>query len=493
MAITYDNASSLAGIGVSSLTFSHINAGDYMFGGAGNYQPGTQVVNSITYNGVSLTEIHESAGTDMNAAIYEKVAPYVGTANVVATWSASADEVCAGVVTLAGVNQSTPRRGTYALANGTSTTASVNISSAVNDWVIDFVACSDPNGITGGAGQIEEWSRENVDGYSSYGSSTEAGAATTTMSWTLVASTEWRIYAVSLQPAGGTTHEVSISEAATASEVVNSAGNIFSSSRTEAATAAESLSSLLTTLASITETANSTESSDRLFTTLAAITEAANSVESSDRLLTMLASISESVTATDVSDRLLITLAAITEAATASDESDFLGQIHEAAITETATASDLQSVLLILVASILEAVTSEDSHDALRTTIASIIETNTADDISNAAKIVISEITEAATAEEILSSVLIIVADIIESGIPLDSFDSIKIAVASIIEAGSASDLIDAAYTSERTGAAINIELLRRKKRLEFILAEDEELLMAVAAAMEVIKNKWVH
>ena len=38
-----------------------------------------------------------------------------------------------------------------------------------------------------------------------------------------------------------------------------------------------------------------------------------------------------------------------------------------------------------------------------------------------------------------------------------------------------------------------NIELLRRKKRLEFILAEDEELLMAVAAAMEVIKNKWVH
>src|SRR3990172_4795185 len=453
MAITYDNASSLAGIGVSSLTFSHINAGDYMFGGAGNYQPGTQVVNSITYNGVSLTEIHESAGTDMNAAIYEKVAPYVGTANVVATWSASADEVCAGVVTFAGVNQSTPRRGTYALANGTSTTATVNISSAVNDWVIDFVACSDPNGITGGAGQIEEWSREDVDGYSSYGSSTEAGSATTTMSWTLVASTEWRIYAVSLQPAGGTTHEVSISEAATASEVVNSAGNIFSSSRTEAATAAESLSSLLTTLASITETANSTESSDRLFTTLAAITEAA----------------------------------------TASDESDFLEQIHEAAITETATASDLQSVLLILVASILEAVTSEDSHDALRTTIASIIETNTADDISNAAKIVISEITEAATAEEILSSVLIIVADIIESGIPLDSFDSIKIAVASIIEAGSASDLIDAAYTSERTGAAMNIELLRRKKRLEFILAEDEELLMVAAAAMEVIKNRWVH
>ena len=38
-----------------------------------------------------------------------------------------------------------------------------------------------------------------------------------------------------------------------------------------------------------------------------------------------------------------------------------------------------------------------------------------------------------------------------------------------------------------------NIELLRRKKRLEFILAEDEELLIAAAATMEVIKNRWVH
>ena len=45
-------------------------------------------------------------------------------------------------------------------------------------------------------------------------------------------------------------------------------------------------------------------------------------------------------------------------------------------------------------------------------------------------------------------------------------------------------------------GSPINIELLRRKRekdRLEFILAEDEELLMAVAATMEVIKNRWVH
>jgi len=399
MAITYDNASSLAGIAVSSLTFSHINAGDYMFGGAGNYQPGTQVVNSITYNGVSLTEIHESAGTDMNAAIYEKVAPYVGTANVVATWSASADEVCAGVVTLAGVNQSTPRRGTYALANGTSTTASVNISSAVNDWVIDFVACSDPNGITGGAGQIEEWSRENVDGYSSYGSSTEAGAATTTMSWTLVASTEWRIYAVSLQPAGGTTHEVSISEAATASEVVNSAGNIFSSSRTEAATAAESLSSLLTTLASIAETANSTESSDRLFTTLAAITEAANSVESSDRLLTMLASISESVTATDVSDRLLITLAAITEAANAIESSDRL-IITLASIIEAGTATESSDRLLAILAAITEAATATETTDQLLITLAAITEAANAIENIDSLRTTLAEIIEAANATE---------------------------------------------------------------------------------------------
>ena len=48
----------------------------------------------------------------------------------------------------------------------------------------------------------------------------------------------------------------------------------------------------------------------------------------------------------------------------------------------------------------------------------------------------------------------------------------------------------------EVVSPGINIELLRRKRekeRLEFILAEDEELFMAVAAAMEVIKKRWVH
>lgn len=205
MAPVFDFASSLSGTAVSQLTFSHTCSGTnrYICVGAGNYRPSTQNINTVTFNGVALSEVYEAQAAQ-NLAYWELVNPDATTANVVVTWSAAADEIAAGAVSCTNVHQTTPRRGTYAIANGSSTTATVNIASNTDDLVIDMVVWDNPNGITGGASQTERWSREDVDGYSSYGQSTEPGAATTTMSWTAVASNAWRIFAASLQsPAAG--------------------------------------------------------------------------------------------------------------------------------------------------------------------------------------------------------------------------------------------------------------------------------------------------
>jgi hypothetical protein len=88
--------------------------------------------------------------------------------------------------------------------SGTSTTASVVVSSAAGEVVIDAVAANgDAVSLTAAGGQSVLWNTGtgtaggNVRG----GSSTKPGAASVTMVWTLAASKPWAIGAISLKPA----------------------------------------------------------------------------------------------------------------------------------------------------------------------------------------------------------------------------------------------------------------------------------------------------
>ncbi|MFO0941658.1 MAG: LamG-like jellyroll fold domain-containing protein, partial [Pirellulales bacterium] len=124
--------------------------------------------------------------------------PTAGTANITVTLGATT-AIKAGAIAYDGVNQSAST-GTYASASGTSTTASVNVTSATGDLVIDVTNWeTNPSGYTIGAGQTQSWTVTNAT--SRAVSTTEAGAASVTMSSTVSASNQWEIGAVSIQAA----------------------------------------------------------------------------------------------------------------------------------------------------------------------------------------------------------------------------------------------------------------------------------------------------
>jgi hypothetical protein len=85
------------------------------------------------------------------------------------------------------------------------TTPTINITSAVGDLVIDMV-CSNvgsPQTFTEGGGQTNLVEQEVSGGNFKAASSSEAGAASVTMSWTLGTSDDWGICGFSV-PATGT-------------------------------------------------------------------------------------------------------------------------------------------------------------------------------------------------------------------------------------------------------------------------------------------------
>jgi len=165
---------------------------------------GTRTVSTVTYGGVALTRIglQNGAGTANRVELWRLIAPATGTANIIVTLSGSTETV-AGAVSYTGVDQTTPF-GTFASASGTSTAPSVAVTSASGEVVMDVVAANgDSDGATVGTGQTQRWNDfTGTGGGDIHGAgSTEPGAASVTMAWTLVASKAWAIGAVPVKPA----------------------------------------------------------------------------------------------------------------------------------------------------------------------------------------------------------------------------------------------------------------------------------------------------
>lgn len=163
-------------------------------------------VTSVTYAGQPLTPVGaRNGGSGANARrmeIWYLVSPPVGTADVVVTMSNGA-KLVAGAASFFGVDPLDPL-GTFVSAEGDDAAPTVTLASGAGEMVIDCVAVkgnADP--VTTGAGQTRLWNdvtRTNGGNIIGAGS-TEPGAASTTMSWTLGASEYWVIGAVAMKPA----------------------------------------------------------------------------------------------------------------------------------------------------------------------------------------------------------------------------------------------------------------------------------------------------
>ncbi len=202
--LAFDATSSTSGSS-TSFTFSHTTGtgADRLLLVGVSMRAGAEHVNSVTYAGNSLTLVGaQSNGANTRMEIWRLVNPPTAANNVVVTLSASGRAVI-GAATFTGVDQTTPL-GTFASATGSSTTPSVAVSSAVGELVFDTVSnAAGQTSMTPGTNQTERWDVDSGGNSTSDvrgGGSTEAGAASVTMSWT-AGDDDWAIGGVSIKPA----------------------------------------------------------------------------------------------------------------------------------------------------------------------------------------------------------------------------------------------------------------------------------------------------
>ena len=186
----------------SSLTVAHTVSGvDRLLLVSVNLNE-SATVSSVTCNGLALTRrlsvVHTS--TQPKVELWYRVAPPEGAVSVVVTLQGASSNMAANVVSLTGVNQSSPFYGSTS-DKGTNGDPMVVVSSRAGDLVLDFLASTSTGTPTVGSNQTVI--ATEVMGSSSHYSavSWEAGANAVEMRWRLdEGNKNWVIVAASLAP-----------------------------------------------------------------------------------------------------------------------------------------------------------------------------------------------------------------------------------------------------------------------------------------------------
>lgn len=171
-------------------------------------QTGTSV--TIDSTGQTLTKQttkdFDNSGLQARIEYWDLVNPTATTGTVTVVLSGST-AVALGCVAYQDVDQTTPHD-TLVTAGASSNTVSVTVPSAATDLVIDFASIRvGTTGMTEGAGQTNRIEKQSGSGAGNVTlvSSTEAGSASTVMSWTVDDSTSksWATIGASLNPVDG--------------------------------------------------------------------------------------------------------------------------------------------------------------------------------------------------------------------------------------------------------------------------------------------------
>ncbi|MCI0635577.1 MAG: hypothetical protein L0206_16930 [Actinobacteria bacterium] len=203
MAIAYVSKAFGEGDAVSSVTFA-VDATGADIIVVGVARRANQTVNSVTYNGVGLTQIANTVKSNINCAseIWYLVAPASGSNNVVTTLAGS-DRLFSGAICLSGVDQSSPVDISGG-STGTGTAISTSLTTTAEDcWGVDQAASSSEIGISMAA-EASQTKRNNSATITFLGAadSTEGPDAvgSNTMSWTFVSNDTWAHSVVFFKP-----------------------------------------------------------------------------------------------------------------------------------------------------------------------------------------------------------------------------------------------------------------------------------------------------
>jgi len=158
-------------------------------------------VTNIKYAGIGLTrltQVNHNEG-EPRADVWYLVNPPAGTNNVQVNLQ-NDNKASIGVISFTGVDQTTPIDG-VTTAQGTNSNPSVSVPSTTGDLVVDVMASVASDSPTVGPGQTQRWNEEMGGNGASdqYGAgSTEAGASSVNMGWSLSESKEWAMIGFNL-------------------------------------------------------------------------------------------------------------------------------------------------------------------------------------------------------------------------------------------------------------------------------------------------------
>lgn len=200
-AVTYNTTTS-GSFDPTVVTFAHdVGSGTdrAIVGGIKTFANGSEAGthSSFTYAAAGLTGIVNAVKNNNGTmlSLWAKANPASGSNNCVATGIVGY-AVWAFAISFTGVNQTTPTSGGTS-TTGNSNTPSVNVTSQTDAIVVDFMGFADGSLSSIGSGQTQRYSEtSNPRGYAS----TEAGASSVTMDWTLDATRQWAIAALSVDP-----------------------------------------------------------------------------------------------------------------------------------------------------------------------------------------------------------------------------------------------------------------------------------------------------
>lgn len=125
----------------ASKTISHTHSGDILIVSAGSWDNNPTTVQSVTYNGVALTQAVQTLSNNRSASIWYLVNPSQGTNNLVLTMtSISTDFFAFKVYSFQGSLTTSPLNNTGSFA-GTTTNASFSINSSFDNCLfVDAIA-----------------------------------------------------------------------------------------------------------------------------------------------------------------------------------------------------------------------------------------------------------------------------------------------------------------------------------------------------------------
>ncbi len=163
---------------------------------------------SVKYGGVPLSLVGvNTANGNAKVAIYKLLNPNSGSAIVTVSFpTAPSNGAVIGVMTFAGVNQTTPLGTFNSAKNTTAGPATVNIASASGDLVFSTAALQTKLFVSPGGGATSRWNIATSGDMRGAGSTLLATSGTTTMSWTLSGKEDWCIAGVAIKPAAANTN-----------------------------------------------------------------------------------------------------------------------------------------------------------------------------------------------------------------------------------------------------------------------------------------------